>query len=264
MPYALARNMLDLGTNSRCVQSGENGVLVRSTPFDASVYLPAGHVRLFLHPLIVPVNRRDESLLSADEYLRAQRQVCSLRRQRFVSGRAYLRRVLSCYLHVAPHAIQLTYSANGKPSLNAAQNPQQLLFSVSHSKEYMVLALGRGVAAIGVDIEYCRTNLNVVNLTRRFFSQIEAQALAALPVSDRYQCFYEWWTQKEALLKMKGETLWDGGLAVAAPEHQSSWLTNWQNVIDLRSTQESVFLFKPRQHYQAALAVLRVSSTKEL
>ena len=145
-------------------------------------------------------------LLSADELARAARFHFEKDRLRFKRCRSALRLLLARFLDIAPEKIRFSYTAKDKPEVSQDQNPRSLRFNVSHSDNMAVIAVGVG-AALGVDIERMRDNVNTADLAERFFSARERDALRALPEDLRFTAFYACWTRKEAFLKANGEGL---------------------------------------------------------
>ena len=95
-----------------------------------------------------------EHLLSADELQRANRFRFARDRDRYVIGRAWLRRVLAAYLRQAPADLVITYGPQGKPQL-AVPAAAAITFNASGSLGRALLAVST-VRQIGVDIELVR------------------------------------------------------------------------------------------------------------
>jgi 4'-phosphopantetheinyl transferase len=150
------------------------------------------------------------ALLDAAESRRAEAFLDPARSWQFVAGRAMLRQLLSGYLGVEPAAVQLETAAGGKPRLAGAHAGSGLQFNLSHSRGVVVVAVGVG-RRVGVDVEFCRPDLDVERLARRFFSPAELEQLLGLPASQRPAAFYAGWTRKEAYLKARGDGV-AGGL----------------------------------------------------
>src|SRR5437660_4664803 len=65
-------------------------------------------------------------LLSIDEQQRANRFIFDKHRDRFIAGRAILRKILSAYLSVEPQEICFRYQPNGKPELRIIKTTHPL------------------------------------------------------------------------------------------------------------------------------------------
>jgi 4'-phosphopantetheinyl transferase len=138
-------------------------------------------------------------LLSPDELARAERFRFDRHRSRFVVGRAALRRLLADLTDSKPAEIALVADAAGKPALPGA-GPA---FNLSHSEQHLLIGIaveGR----VGVDVEVRKEVGDAMDLARRYFSQEEHAALAALPAEERSAAFLRVWTRKESLLKALG------------------------------------------------------------
>lgn len=142
-------------------------------------------------------------LLSADERERVGRFRRIADAKRSIIGRGYLRMLLGWAVGLRAEHLQFEYDEFGKPSL-AASYGSQLQFSVSHSGNLVLLALASG-RSIGVDVELVRTDIDVTDLARRFFSTAESEKLAALTGPALYEGFFACWTRKEAYVKARGQ-----------------------------------------------------------
>jgi 4'-phosphopantetheinyl transferase len=124
--------------------------------------------------------------------------------------RAPLVALLARYLDVPESNIALDEDARGKPFLaipaNARGDVPSLDFNWSHSGDYALIAVARR-GAVGVDIERLGKNLRAIEIARRFFDTMEAEALAALDPESRDRAFIGLWCAKEAVLKAAGEGL---------------------------------------------------------
>lgn len=98
-------------------------------------------------------------------------------------------------------------SAQGKPCFADPALPR---FSISHSRDYIALALIGG-ANIGLDIEVIRPRPRhrYLSLAARYFSPAEQSALHSAPdEKTALSRFWHSWTAHEAVIKQRGETVW--------------------------------------------------------
>lgn len=143
-------------------------------------------------------------LLSDDEKERAGRYVFERDKERFITGRGMLRKILSSYLGIAPGDVRFSYGPFGKPFL--ANGTSRLRFNVSHSNGVGVIAITTG-RDIGVDIEFVDQSFQIFSVAGSVFSAVEVSRLAALPARSRAAAFFTGWTRKEACLKATGDGL---------------------------------------------------------
>lgn len=153
------------------------------------------------------VREHDWAILTPDEVQSARRIVVEEKRDRKASARAHLRRILARYVDARPQDVRFAYGEHGKPTLEEHREPQ---FNLSDSESKGLAAVLRG-ARIGVDLEFAREERAFTDIADRFFTQVESEALRALPAEDRPAAFYRAWTRKEAYLKA-----WGTGLSFAS------------------------------------------------
>lgn len=146
---------------------------------------------------------RFESVLSADEWQRAERFATPILRQRFVLARGGLRFVLATELGVAPDKLQFMQAAQGKPVLLAGSVPKVCEFNLSHSGEWLAILLSSD-APVGVDVEQQKPLGRLLAIAERFFAAGEVLWLKARPESEQLQAFYRLWSLKEAYVKGLG------------------------------------------------------------
>ena len=101
-------------------------------------------------------------------------------------------------LLIKPLDLKFSYGQNGKPYFQ----DYPFYFNLSHSGEYVFGAISD--REVGVDIQQFRP-VDVVRLTRRFFSKEEQKALErCLDQEEQRKLFYRLWTRKEAYGKLTG------------------------------------------------------------
>jgi 4'-phosphopantetheinyl transferase len=146
------------------------------------------------------------AVLSDAERARAERFLFPVDRDRFVASHTALRTILAFYLDVAPVALVFGESVHGKPFVEAPDAGRELRFSLSHSGDVALVAVGLG-REVGVDVERVRALDDFNGFAARYFSAAERDALGRVPSGDRLRAFFEIWTLKEAYLKACGEGL---------------------------------------------------------
>ena len=128
--------------------------------------------------------------------------------ERFVLGRGLLRKILADYLNIAPAAVMLSRTPEGKPVLANGG----LDFNVSHSRDRMLIAVTAG-RAVGVDIEFRRDKLSMNDIVDRWFAPAEREFFRRSPAD----CFFELWAKKEAYAKARGTGIFQELKNVSVP-----------------------------------------------
>jgi 4'-phosphopantetheinyl transferase len=145
-----------------------------------------------------------ERILSSSELERARRFRLDQHRNRFITGRALMRTLLSQYLQTEPVKLEFLYNPYGKPFLSWASGGSALNFNLAHSENLALLAINR-VGTIGVDVERIRPLNDLDQLSASFFSARESTVFHRLPLEQKQVAFFNLWTRKEAWLKATGE-----------------------------------------------------------
>jgi 4'-phosphopantetheinyl transferase len=148
--------------------------------------------------------RHCEALLSETEHARAARFGTRALRDRYVVGRASLRTALGEVLGVAPGRVPIVRGFRGRPTLG---DDARLDFNVSHTADVALLGAFEGGARLGVDVERSDRVVNVAGIARKFLTERERAALAALDADGMRRRVLTLWTCKEAMSKATGDAL---------------------------------------------------------
>ncbi|MEH6636126.1 MAG: 4'-phosphopantetheinyl transferase superfamily protein [Halioglobus sp.] len=177
----------------------------------------------------------------------------------------FKRSVLSRYAPVESADWKFTVGTQGKPAL--AVSPLPLDFNLSDSGDWLACAVTGGTP-IGVDLEYCEADRDVMKLARRFFQPEEVTCLARCDQAQQVGLFYDYWTLKEARIKASGSAL---GLELencGFKLHNSSGEGNEQRVqriVESPLTSGPPYyycLFQPVPGYRLAISWLRPGNTR--
>lgn len=166
---------------------------VRVLASDISVYTYTLHSDAFIS-LVDALRYVDEQELE-----RANRYHHQLHRERYLRGRGYLRRLLGWHLKLPPQRVPLNGPLGRKPMV--AGNP--LFFNLSHSEDLAVCAISRS-RPVGIDVELFDPKKPDPTLCTQVFTQQEQQALSECDGEMAARRFFEFWTAKEAMMKLTG------------------------------------------------------------
>lgn len=137
------------------------------------------------------------NLLSADELERAGKFIRPPDADGFILCRGLLRRILAGCLQTDPAGLRFCCNAHGKPFLENIP----VEFNVSHSRDRLLIAVTAG-RAVGVDIEFRRSGLNMHSIAARWFAPEEQRFFQC---SEKpADAFFEIWAKKEAYVKALG------------------------------------------------------------
>ncbi|MCG8474207.1 MAG: 4'-phosphopantetheinyl transferase superfamily protein [Cytophagales bacterium] len=174
------------------------------------------------------------SLLDRAERDRCDRYLSYNKKEEFLKGRTFLKRVLACLLFTEPKAVSLAYTPNGKPFLPSIYGKPSLHFNLSHTQNEFALAVS--AQPVGVDIE-TRASSRIEDF-RLFLSIEEIQDLNAVEdTKARTALLYKLLTHKEAFIKATDKK-WRLG----------DFHFRFQNGLwQLRSPEQKLFIFKSFQ-----------------
>jgi 4'-phosphopantetheinyl transferase len=148
----------------------------------------------------------ESTLLSLAERQRASGFVRQRDRERFILGRATLRRLLGSRLRIPASTVELGVGPHGKPLLGPQLRRSGLRFNVSHCADVAVFGFAWG-REVGIDVEAVRAIPDADSIAQQFFSPREVEAYFALPAAHRPLGFFNCWTRKEAFVKAIGDGL---------------------------------------------------------
>lgn len=117
--------------------------------------------------------------------------------QRTLLGDVLIRRALKDKCGISNRAIVFGSNIYGKPFLTS--NPKYH-FNISHSKKYVVGAIG--CSPVGIDVETIGSM--DISITDRFFTRQEKRYISDFPNTEQLRAFYRIWTRKEAYIKREG------------------------------------------------------------
>lgn len=167
----------------------------------------------------VQAQKLDEVLLPERmEKIQRQKNASAANKQRLIA--AFMQYCLSKELGVGMTELRFMYGLHGKPELLG----QKLKFNMSHSGDYVVLAISNHT--IGIDVEGKKKDR--LHIAKRFFCEREYEEIVQRDSQDeKERCFLELWTMKEAAVKYLGtglQTAFDSFLITKEKEHISTTL----------------------------------------
>jgi 4'-phosphopantetheinyl transferase len=186
--------------------------------------------------------------LTATEIAELDRLASDRLRCTRLAARTLSRVVLSRYTGVDPAAWRFVAAAHGKPAIVGPAVFESLRFNLAHTDGLVVCAVSRA-GEVGVDAEETSRIVNFDQVSRHFFSAAEQARLAALPLEQRAEGFFEQWVLKEAYVKGQGTGLSQSleGFTIARSENgQPLAIGNWQFALN-----------RPTPRHVAAVALHR-------
>lgn len=142
--------------------------------------------------------------LDETERQRATRFVREQDRQHYVLAHGGLRAILSRYLEVNPCEVSLGRAEAGKPFVTRdAGKHSALTFNLSHAHNRSLIAVSKA-QEVGIDLEWVRSKVDVLNLSERYFAPSEHTVIMQTTEAQRTIIFFRYWVVKEAVLKAQG------------------------------------------------------------
>ncbi len=142
--------------------------------------------------------------LDETERQRAARFVREQDRQHYVLAHGGLRGILSRYLEVSPCEVSLGRTEAGKPFVTRdARKHSAMTFNLSHAHNRALIAVSKA-QEVGVDLEWVRPKVDVLNLSERYFAPSEHAVIMQTTEAQRTIIFFRYWVVKEAVLKAQG------------------------------------------------------------
>lgn len=180
---------------------------LRSTPLPSWVALtmrPTVHVwQMALDNMDDAARRTQLAYLRPDEIEQWRRFVAPSAADQFAAARALLRTRLSTYVDVPPTGWIFRRNAYGRPHIDPAGPFEDLHFNVSHTDGLVVCAVTHG-RSVGIDVENTTRDLDFLDMSKTFFSRLEAASLLAREPAAVRSTFYSYWTLKESYIKARG------------------------------------------------------------
>lgn len=189
-------------------------------------------------------------ILSKEEQLRSQRFKFEKDQRLNILARSGLRVLAAQYLNCTPVSIQMGYEEYDKPYF---LDYPEFKFNVSHSGEIVVLAFVQKLE-LGVDVEYIKTDFEVMEIADNFFATDEIENLKEIEKELQFEAFYRCWTRKEAFIKAKGSGLSFplADFSVSIGEKAELLATRWD---ENEKNEWILSSFMPKNGYVGALAV---------
>jgi 4'-phosphopantetheinyl transferase len=147
------------------------------------------------------------NLLSDTEQIEMERFQFKKDRDLYLAARFLLRTKLTEMEPCSrPEEWTILKDSFGKPYLDTNKHMGGPHFNISHSKAAVACAFSN-IPNIGVDIEYNRTPIEILDIAEQNFSPHEIQQLLPLPPEEQLDLFYKIWTLKESYIKGVGKGL---------------------------------------------------------
>lgn len=144
--------------------------------------------------------------LTDAEHRRLQAITAPARRASFLAGHWQARKRAGQWLGLAPDRIEWAVDAQGRPRLRLAGEALPLHVSLSHSGDWLALALAE--VPVGIDLEVPRRERDWDALARFVFAPEECRRMqAATSDAARAGVFHQLWALKEAHAKRSGAGL---------------------------------------------------------
>ena len=115
-----------------------------------------------------------------------------------------VRAILGPIVAASPDALKFERGPRGKPRLVHVSGRPDLRFNVSHSGEWLVVAVAVG-GEVGVDVQEVGSRGRSIDGIARFCTPAETSLLDSHSLTERPEVLARLWAAKEAVLKATGE-----------------------------------------------------------
>ncbi|MDD7474010.1 MAG: hypothetical protein SPJ04_04280 [Bdellovibrionota bacterium] len=148
-------------------------------------------------------NSEYENILSKSELERVRKFSSQKRKNEFILGRILLRAYLSKKLRKEEKDININVAKNGAILILETLNNKQLFASISHSNDYVVVAID--YFPLGIDIEFKKERKDFFKLSKVAFNDknLIYKIKDEKDLEKIKDYFYNAWTKKEALYKLE-------------------------------------------------------------
>lgn len=151
------------------------------------------------------------TLLSDEERSRAERFMFDRDRNRYIAAHALCRLMLSRLSlnpdsNYQPHEWLFGEEEKGRPYITNNDQPCGLDFNISHTIGMVGCAVSNS-GRVGLDLEPKDRSVNLEALADKQFAKLEQQQFYAAPNAEKADSFFEFWTLKEAYIKVTGKGL---------------------------------------------------------
>ena len=148
-------------------------------------------------------NSEYENILSKSELERVRKFSSQKRKNEFILGRILLRAYLSKKLRKEKKDININVAKNGAILILETLNNKQLFASISHSNDYVVVAID--YFPLGIDIEFKKERKDFFKLSKVAFNDknLIYKIKDEKDLEKIKDYFYNAWTKKEALYKLE-------------------------------------------------------------
>jgi len=139
--------------------------------------------------------------LPNDIVVQSQKYKLVKKRHEFIVSQWIRRNVLTGYLGCNGNEIIFSATKKGRPFI---VGHQQIDFNISHTKDYVVMAVAKN-QKVGVDIQSIKETVDVLAIAKQYFTMSEYLWLISLTLDKQSYFFASLWALKEASLKLTGQ-----------------------------------------------------------
>ncbi len=185
-------------------------------------YSPFENVNIFLISIKDNINRVNSSLIPKEQIEDINLYTQSVDRQKRLISRSFLFEYCSHRYNI--NDFSFAYSDIKRPTLHHSR----LDFNISYSKDLIVVAIATGITRVGVDIEYINRSFDIEHTASLFMHQDELQYFDNIvQKNEKYNFYYNVWTQKEAYLKRIGKGLYQDPKQILTFEKEFKTFSNY-------------------------------------
>ena len=164
-------------------------------------------IRVFILNLVTFTAAKAINTLPETIQKKTQGYTLERKQHEFIASQWLRYHVLTHLLNCKNEQLCFCQTDKGRPYLS---NHPEIDFNISHTKKHAVIAVASKNIKVGVDVQECKANIDILAIAKQYYAEHEYRLLLKLLKDQQLDYFYQLWTHKEASLKLTGQGIAHG------------------------------------------------------